>query len=511
MLTNELKAIEVLMRHLVNGTSLRKEAFSQFADLGTFESTKMNLFNIMSINVLLESYDTKPSFSLEYFLFNGIIPGLYDKACAIPTVDRKYFDDINGYFDKLIKALKNGNYVFDENNNVFVSSEEIETTIPAIWLYRLSNAFKKNTYKEMFFFNKNNENNILDVNSLIDYLRHTKTFLVTLSSIDPNVKMDKDFAEAKDRTTEFFSDKKEVKVDDIIEKFKDNVPENNSVVVSKYKLADAFWIINKAQNLEPSFYSKPLEEQKKLINSWMLEFIDSNNLATCQTQKYVLASSLREDAVYRGEDIAKEEVIVGLFNLYISLISELDIDFTNISLSDFFLSNYLSPTLQENLTKLTEIIKLINKEHVLKVDAKAKAATELEKLNTLNGEDNLEKLESRKKKYQKALTLYQEKEENEAQYQITRNQLQAIITEEQKTSLANIAFDNEKIMSLILEATKRGRIYLNQKGSTLYIELYNDKLGKNIFKTSIPLKQLLEFITNLNLILDDVSYMQRIS
>ena len=150
MLTNELKAIEVLMKHLVNGTDLRKEAFSSFTDLRNFETAKVNLFNMISINTLLDTYENNPSFSLEFFLFNGIIPGLYENPCVTPSIDKKFQNDIKGFYDKLIQALCEGNYVFDENNNLFVSSEELETVVPQIWLYRLSNAFRKSTYKEMF-------------------------------------------------------------------------------------------------------------------------------------------------------------------------------------------------------------------------------------------------------------------------------------------------------------------------------------------------------------------------
>ncbi len=512
MLTNELKAIEVLMKHLVNGTDLRKEAFSSFTDLRNFETAKVNLFNMISINTLLDTYENNPSFSLEFFLFKGIIPGLYESPCVTPSIDKKFQNDIKGFYDKLIQALHEGNYVFDENNNLFVSSEELETVVPQIWLYRLSNAFRKSTYKEMFLYNKKSENNILDINGLIDYLRHTKTFLVSMSAMSPNADLANEFKVARSKTIESYKDSKEVKVDDVIQTFKENVASDVTVSVSKYKLADAFWLVKKAEKYKPDFYSEPLEVQQQLINTWLIEFINSNDIANRQTQKYVLASTLREDASYRGEDIPINDILSGLFNLYISLISEIeDLDLTDISLSDFRLSNYLSKTLQENLAKLTEIIKLINSEHIVKIEAKEKAKEELDKLRVVKQDNDLDKLEMRNKKYQKALAEYQEKEALEGEHQVMRNQLQALISEEQKSSLTNIAFDNEKIMALILEATKRGRVYINAKGTSLYIELYNDTLGKNVFKASIGLDKLLEFINNVNLTLDDIAHTKKVS
>ena len=511
MLTNELKAIEVLMKHLVNNTSLRKEASSSFDRLQNFEATKMNLFNMISINTLLDSYNNKPGFSLEYFLFKGIIPGLYETPCMVPKIDVKYHNDIKGYYEKLIRALQDGNYTYDENNNIFVSSEEIETIIPPIWLYRLASAYHKSTYKEMFLYNKKSENNILDVNGLIDYLRHTKTFLVTMTSVNPNEDLKKVFKEIKSKTINDYADSREVKVDDIIETFKGYEPENVNIEISKYKLADAFWLVYKAEKYEPSFYTEPLEVQQKLINSWLIEFINSNDLANREAQRYILASSLNERATYHGEDIPKGEVISGLFNLYIKLLSELDFDLSTISLSDFHLTNYLTNSLQDNLAKLNEMIKLINKERILKIEAKEKASDELAKLNDLIYDgSSQDKVDARSKKYQKALEEYQEQETTYDNHQVARNQLQALITEEQRTSLANIAFDNEKIMALIYKAIKVGRVYVNAKETSLYIELYNDTLGKNVFKARIALKDLVEFISNVNLTLDDIAHTKKV-
>ena len=204
MLTNELKAIEVLMTHLVNDTSLHKEVYSRFTEEKTFEKTKVGLFNQISINSLLDTYEENPNFSLEFFLYNGLIPGMYETAVATPTVDIALQKDVKEYYRRLYRALKDGNYTFDENNNIFVSSEEIETIVPQIWLYRLSNAYRKSAYKEMFLYNKKSENNILDINGLIDYLRHTKTFLVTMKSGNTNDDLAKIFSDTKERVISKF-------------------------------------------------------------------------------------------------------------------------------------------------------------------------------------------------------------------------------------------------------------------------------------------------------------------
>lgn len=178
----ELKCIEILIRFLARKSNLKDEISSEFSDTETFNSSKINLFNIISINDLIENFDLNQPFSLEQFLMDGKIPGMYDEPTHTPEEDPRYIYDYKQYYTLLVEALKEGNYLFDESNNLFVSSTKLETTVPQIWLYRLAQATKKTKYQRMYFYNKNKENNITDKNALLDYLHHTKTFLVELSS-----------------------------------------------------------------------------------------------------------------------------------------------------------------------------------------------------------------------------------------------------------------------------------------------------------------------------------------
>ena len=505
----ELKSIELLMRQALTNSNLRSEVLNSFSEPKTFENARFNLFNYISINDFLTNYTDNPPFSLESYLFTGIIPGLFEDKIATPDVDPKYFNNYQEFYHLLIKALKENNYIFDDEHHLFISSEDLEVTIPEIWLYRIATALKKTTHKEFFLYNKNAENNIYDRNSLIDYIRHTKTFLVTLSSSNPNFNYAKTYNDITTKTLASIEDKRKVNVSDLMATFISNAPSDCDVQISRYKLSDAFWLVMKADNLGPEFYNEPLEVQKKMLNSWLLEYINSNEIANRETQRHLLTSSLDPNVPYLKEDIPSKNIIVGLFNLYISLINNLEIDFNSISLTDFRLHNYLTSNMQDNLTKLSELIKSYNTQRDKRIIAKEEASKALAKLQSIDSSEESDKYQKAQAKYEKALNLYQEEERLENEYGLTRNQLQTIIDEEHKTSLTELAFDNDKIMSLILQATKTGRIYLNKDNKTLYIELYNDEIGKCIFKVSISMNKLLELMSTINHSFDSYGYQQR--
>ena len=74
------------------------------------------------------------------------------------------------------------------------------------------------------------------------------------------------------------------------------------------------------------------------------------------------------------------------------------------------------------------------------------------------------------------------------------------------TLIGEIAFDNDRIMSLIERAVREGRVYLNPYNKNrLTIELHNDTIGKTVFRASISLEQLLQFVENNNFEIDDYS------
>ena len=85
-----------------------------------------------------------------------------------------------------------------------------------------------------------------------------------------------------------------------------------------------------------------------------------------------------------------------------------------------------------------------------------------------------------------------------------RNQLQDKIRFAQQNSIEELAFDNDLIMALIIESVKKGRVYFKPGTNHLIVELYNDELGKTIFKVSINTANLITFIENFNFGLEEL-------
>ena len=127
----------------------------------------------------------------------------------------------------------------------------------------------------MYFFNKKKENNITDKNSLIDYIRHTKTFLVELSSSNPNIDYDLEFSSTEAKTNNAVRGNREIKIEDIIQIFQEQLSSECDCKISKYKLSDAFFLVSKAERMGREFYCEPLQVQQKYLNKWMLEYINS--------------------------------------------------------------------------------------------------------------------------------------------------------------------------------------------------------------------------------------------
>lgn len=499
----ELKCIEILIRFLVRKSSLKHEISSEFNDISVFEDTKTNLFNMISINSLIEEFDINQPFSLELFLNTGSIPGMYDEKTFTPSEDLRYHKDYKTFYIELITALKEGNYLFDESNNVFISSEKIETTIPQIWLYRLAQACQRNKYERMYFYNKNTENHITDKNALLDYLRHTKTFLVELSSSNPNADYNQVFADTESKTNEIVKLNREIKVRDIMDTFEQQLSKEYTSRISKYKLSDAFFIISKAERMGRTFYSETLEVQKEYLNKWMLEYINSNEKAKNETQKFVLIASTKNIHGYDIEELDKKSIIIGLFNLYLQILSSLDLDLEAVSLADFKIDEYISSETELDLIELDRIIKNLNKD----AEAKSKLSQKLTDIGTeissLDLKKDKEELDRKKEERNFILNLYTNHEKIEDDLNSKRNFLQEKVRVAKLSSIESIAFDNDLIVDLLIKCTKSGRVYFKPGSNHIVFELYNEELGKVIFKSSISLEKALLFIENNNFKLED--------
>lgn len=494
----ELKCIEILLHFLSGNNELTQEIQSEFDDTATFAKTKSNLFNLISIYDLIENFNLDQPFSLEYFYNTGIIPGMYDEPTLPPEEDFRNNLDYKDFYLNLIEALKEGNYLFDDSNNVFISSEKIETIIPQVWLYRLAQATQRTKYERMYFYNKKEENHITDKNALLEYLHHTKTFLVELSSSNPKFDYNLEFTSTEAKTNNTVKGNREIKVDQIIDIFKSELNPECSCKICKYKLCDAFFIVSKAEKMGRAFYTETLSVQQKYINKWMLEYINSNEKAKRETQKFVLLASTSNTHSEDITELDKKSIITGLFGLYIQMLASIGIDLEYISLADFKIEEYISPENQDDLLELKRIIKLINGYG----DAKSLIAHQIEEIHLQI--DDLDQIKSktelqRKKKERESLVdEYRTHENMEDELGRKRNILQEKIRQAKQSSIESIAFDNDLIIELLIQCIAKGRVYFAESKDKLIFELYNDELGKVIFKTTISLEKLLLFVENNN-------------
>ncbi len=501
MTVNELKCTEVLIRSLVSGSDLRTEILSEFKDSDTFEQTKNNLFSIISINNFLKNYNSNLPFSLAEFMETGRIPGLYDDKITTPSVDIRYLNDYQSFFRYLVAAIKEDNYLFDENNNIFISSEKLETVVDKNWFYRLSESCSRGEYQRVYFFNKNNNYTIFDRKSLEEYLRQTKTFLVTLTS-NTEKSFGKEFSKAEKLTNDSFKDQKTVKVADVMETFTSFVSPKYNVKTNKYKLTDIYWLLSKADSMGDTFYKAPLETQQKYINKWVTEYLNNNRIANNEAQKFILLSSITNKYKLDKEELSKNNVLVGLFNLYISLLEKLDLDFYSYSLSDFKIEEFSSESFQRAALRIPELATNLERLKEAKQSIKKSIDESQTELNATSFADN-EKLASIMADYKRLVEKYKEIEHTEEEYQAEYNRVQDTLRTSRDSGVSELSFDNNRIFALISKATKEGIIHLTDHGKALSIELQNNELGRTYFKATIKIQKLLNFIENLNFSLEE--------
>lgn len=492
MLMDELKCIEVLLRNIVRNSNLKAEIMSEFSEEETFEEHKKNLFNLISIDNLIANFSENVPFSLESFLKTGIIPNMYEERTATPFIESDFKGDYRDFYNSLLTALKENNYVFDKDNNIHISTSSIEATIPQVWLYRLAAASKRNTYERVYFYKKTDIANIPNKKALIDYLRQTKTFIAELTTSNPNADYEMDFLSAQSMVKGKLANQQEVKVEQVIRYFKESMPQTYNIEISKYKLADEFWLLKKVDAMGSSFYSEPIEIQESLLNKWILERTMSNEIASQETQKYILLANLEGTHDYEKNPSRKESVIVGLFNLYISLLNQLTIDVADISFRDFKVKAYLDEQTEENKVFHRETNLLIEKEEDLLARITQEITQILRDIEQLDIIRDFDIINQKREKYNQLVSIYEEHEKKRKAFYNQNNAIGEAI----ETPIEDPTFDNGTIMSKITEATKKGRVYVN--GNHLVMELHNHSFSEPVFSASIAIDQLLEWIENIN-------------
>lgn len=501
MVINELKCIEALLTSLIYNSN--EDKFNKSVDNSSnFRSTCNNLFNILSINTLVRNYRGLPSFSLKKVFEIGSFSNRLEDNVVPPEIDLRYQGSYNEFFYHIIKALKEGNYTFDEHSNILVSSKDVETILNPAFLYKLSQAIKNDKFEMIYLYNKHHENDISDENALLNYLYNTKTFSVEMSSTKTGTDYNQAFIKAKLNTEEKLKGNKAVKVDQVIDTFQSYIAPEIKTTINKFKMPQSSYIINKANKMGERFYSKSISEQKELITSWLIEYLNVNQLSTDQLQSFL----------YTNEDLVlvrnKGNLISGLFCLYMTILTDLNMDFEQISLINFKIKEFVSESQQQHLIDVNEIIKEINKYE--------ESDSKKELLKTIN--ERFKLLKSRDPEtldtvYAAEVTevnnLLTELKANEASHKERlemRNSLQNIIRYEQEHDEEDLAFDNNRIIYLISESCNKGRVYTSKnKRGKVVVELYNTQLGRIIFQSEISLEKLLSFIENVNYTIEEQS------
>ena len=252
------------------------------------------------------------------------------------------------------------------------------------------------------------------------------------------------------------------------------------------------------------FYTEKLEIQQKYINKWMLEFIHNNEQAKNETQKFILLATTKKNSNYNPKDFNKKQVIIGLFNLYINIIKNIGRNYELVSLQDFKIEEYISLETQADIKALDDIIKRVNSSRISQAHIRQNLVETHDIVRPLDQVED-EAIISEKKIENSSLTeMLKLQETIEVACGQKRNQLQDKIRFAQQNSIEELAFDNDLIMALIIESVKKGRVCFKPGTNHLIVELYNDELGKTIFKVSINTANLITFIENFNFGLEEL-------
>ena len=501
MLTNELKCIEIFMKYIYNNQSVRPQIIKDFPSTLDFERAKTNLFNYISINTLLKNYTDKPSFDLELFLKDGIIQNVYESVVPGPTNDFRY-NNAKEFIAAIIEAIKNNDFTFDEDSNVYIASEKVETVLSTEWLYRFAHAYSLTKYQRMYLFNKKEEASITDERDLNNYLNHTKTFIVELSTTNNKKSYEAIYEEAENKTNNSMKNRPKVAIDEVIESFKKNVNPVYDVDIKKYRLPSNIYIIKKANQQGKEFYSLPLNEQKIIISKWIIEYLNCNDYDNDKTQEFLILTNAKNGYDYPHKEVPIESIIIGLFSVYLKLLKEQGIDFYDISLTDFNIKAYLSYDRQNNMEELKKVIKklnaLIESPEFIKVKKEyEKEITNLKSLD-LTGDDEV--VTAAKLQHDAILSRYMKLSNDKTELQRRRNELDMKLLIDD----SDISFENDKIYSLLCSTVEYGRIYMNPLSkSDVTFEMYNASLGKIIFQANIPLDKLMAFVENNNFSLEE--------
>ena len=478
MYTKEMKVIEVIINYLDSRGNLANLISENFEDEDDFLRSKINLFNLISINSIVS---LNPNFNEKEI--EKIVSGIQIINNPRNLSKRRIYNNI-------VLALKNRQYSFDFDNNILINNKKIEVVFSPSWLYNLVTMSKENTFLRVLLFNKNWEMDIHDDKSLLNYLYHTKMFLISM--LGDQMRLNNDYKHAERNTKGVLVGKSNIKTYEIKEAFLRNVPKSTKADVTKYDFSNYSMFLEKSK--QGNFFNKTLKEQKEDIKKWIIE--DESVSIETNINLTKLLFLLNDNNSY--DDICKKVNInmcwAGLLKIYLYILISMDIDYANLYLSKMRIKNYVNDELVSNYAELKETVKEINSSvYTFEIgEIKNKIAKGVEDCNEYRDSKDEQELIRKYNKVREDIDQYVTREKKLARLCNKRNELQNRIHEEKINQPIDLAFDNDKIMSLINEVILTGRIYVLNNVITL--EINNKEMGMNVFKLVIPIEDFLYFV-----------------
>lgn len=499
MAINELRTIETMLNSLTTGSYPTEQ------EANTLTNSKLNIFNTLTINTLLKYYNIDIFLIKSSFLENGMIPKMYSKRVDGPLLDLSYSNRIPKFYMDLFNALKNNEYTFDKDGNICINSAELTTTISPVWLHRLSEYTSSAKISTVYLYNKNKNARIYDEESLKTYLKQCKTLEVTMDRI-PGVDPVEELAIAKKNTNNVISTKKTVKIDDIIAELEKSLPEYLNPTITKFAMPTPVYIVKKANELGEEFYNASINEQQRLISTWLTKYIKSNDLSNHIAKKILMSKEIED---YKHLPYSyKQHMICALHNALFALLRHYDVEFDTISLTNYNIDTYLSENRQQAQEQLgetiTEIEDIDNSKELTTL--KQRIEEIMEEIRTIDADKSVSELSNKQRKINKLINDYKRIELAKEDHVERRNSLQSVITYHQLHDIDEIAFDNEKIASLIYQAIINGQVIINPlDNKKISIRLYSPITGKTIFEANIPTKKFIQLVEDINFVQDEIS------
>ena len=480
------RAVETLLYYLYNKGNISDLGADEFESEEEFLHARINLFNLVSINSIVS---LSPNFNGKDL--EEIIGGIQILNTSGNTNNRKIYNDI-------IDSLKNGSYTFDGDNNVVIKANGVRAIVRSLWLYNLAAMSKKNTFLRVFLFNKNAEMDIHDENSLLNYLYHTKMFLVRMSGNQS--KLDDNYNRAVRNTKGMLIDKSSIKSDEIAETLFRNIPKRVKASVAKYDFNNYIMFLEKAK--KGDFYDKSLVEQKEMIKGWIIEDEVASIEANVNLSRLIVLLNGQKSYEEISSLVNVDMCIAALFKMYMYILLNMDVDYGSLYLSKIRIKNYVDQNLVNNYIELRQIIKEINSPRFNDelVDLRRAIKGDIVSCNISRGEGKSAEVNDFYEKIKKGIRVFVERSKEQEELNRRRNTKQNIIHYERSALPMDLAFDANKIMDLIGAAIEDGRIYL--LGDNIYVEINNKEMGMNILKLVISKNDLMYFIESSNEMLD---------